>query len=196
MCTLSRSKTVKQKKITFNYLMLMNHVFVLSLSFQCFIDPPIIVSTKRVPSYEDIQYPTYKQILKDILRDTFALNNDEIKGSYGYKYDFLLTLFSSYQFISQKIMNQIACILGQLYDNTTFSLDINELNALLSIDYKAKDFESAIQKPSLLASNTISESMIDLNYLFYKVFHLLSRSYSGEILYKALGMLSLHNPIH
>lgn len=107
-----------------------------------------------------------------------------------------LTLFSSYQFISQKIMNQIACILGQLYDNTTFSLDINELNALLSIDYKAKDFESAIQKPSLLASNTISESMIDLNYLFYKVFHLLSRSYSGEILYKALGMLSLHNPIH
>lgn len=107
-----------------------------------------------------------------------------------------LTLFSSYQFISQKIMNQIACILGQLYDNTTFSLDINELNALLSIDYKAKDFESAIQKPSLLASNTISESMIDLNYLFYKVFHLLSRSYSGEILYKALGMLFLHNPIH
>lgn len=61
----------------------------LSLSFQCFIDPPIIVSTKRVPSYEDIQYPIYKQILKDILRDTFALNNDEIKGSYGYKYDFL-----------------------------------------------------------------------------------------------------------
>ena len=89
MCTSSRSKTVKQKKITFNYLMLMNHVFVLSLSFQCFIDPPIIVSTKRVPFYEDIQYPTYKQILKDILRDTFALNNDEIKGSYGYDYDFL-----------------------------------------------------------------------------------------------------------
>lgn len=119
-----------------------------------------------------------------------------LKALMGINMISFLTLFSSYQFISQKIMNQIACILGQLYDNTTFSLDINELNALLSIDYKAKDFESAIQKPSLLASNTISESMIDLNYLFYKVFHLLSRSYSGEILYKALGMLSLHNPIN
>ncbi|KAK8803567.1 hypothetical protein WA158_001261 [Blastocystis sp. Blastoise] len=121
----------------------------------------ISFSSSYLPHYSSIEYPTEKQIFRDLLRDSLTVNDKLLSGTAGY------------QVITKRIMTSLYTQLGVIYKPEEYNIQIG------------KDTISNEKN----SSNNDELSVIDMSLLMDHLMKVSSRTYSGDILYKAMEYL-------